>query len=130
MKPRGPWDGVTRAGARLLGDPDVRRALVLAWGVVSVLGLGGVLCCWALPAGWILGVAPRCWSMVQQGVPCSLCGMTRAFLALSHGELGRALELNRAAPWLYAGLLVNGAGACARFGVWGAKWMFKRSEEV
>jgi hypothetical protein len=35
--------------------------------------------------------------------------MTRAFIALSRGEWAQAVELNRGSPFLYAGLLLNGA---------------------
>jgi len=32
---------------------------------------------------------------------CSLCGMSRAFVALSHGNFSKAIALNPAAPIIY-----------------------------
>jgi hypothetical protein len=35
------------------------------------------------------------------GIPCPSCGMTRAFLALSHGRFHEALDLHLASPCVY-----------------------------
>src|ERR1700694_5572974 len=44
------------------------------------------------------------------GRRCPLCGLTRATRALTRGEVGRARELHRLAPLLWAGTV---AGLCA-----------------
>lgn len=44
---------------------------------------------------------------------CPLCGMTRAFCALSSGRLGEALSWNRGAPALYAAFWLWAALALA-----------------
>lgn len=43
-----------------------------------------------------------CGAKVFSRAGCPGCGMTRAFVLLSHGEPGRAFRLNFAAPLLYA----------------------------
>jgi len=49
-------------------------------------------------------------------VPCPSCGMTRAFHALSHGDLRAATAFNLASPLVYAaawlGLALAFAGIC------------------
>jgi hypothetical protein len=47
------------------------------------------------------------------GLLCPGCGMTRAFCALGHGELGRAIYFNALSPLLYLSLIVVWIGAAA-----------------
>ncbi|HEY0380564.1 MAG TPA: DUF2752 domain-containing protein [Pyrinomonadaceae bacterium] len=47
------------------------------------------------------------------GHPCPGCGMTRAFCALMHGELWRAIKLNPFSPPLFLAALIAWAGAAA-----------------
>lgn len=41
-----------------------------------------------------LPVLPLCWFKAQTGWPCPGCGLTRAFCAISHGELDLAWQFN------------------------------------
>jgi hypothetical protein len=43
-----------------------------------------------------------CSSQVLFGVDCPGCGLTRAFIAISHGNFGQAWQLNRAGWIVYA----------------------------
>lgn len=47
------------------------------------------------------------------GLLCPGCGMTRAFCALGHGELGRAMHFNALSPFLYLSFMVVWVGAAA-----------------
>ena len=75
---------------------------------------GGVLCFLLLAYGgsWFLTAADlpagtACPLRGLSGLPCPSCGFTRGFVAISHGELERALELNVLAPAVYLlGLLL------------------------
>lgn len=60
------------------------------------------------PGGGSLGVT--CPSHLLFGVDCPFCGLTRSFVALAHGDLGRALHFHPAGPLLFAGMLVFLAG--------------------
>jgi hypothetical protein len=48
-----------------------------------------------------------CTSRVLYGIECPGCGMTRAFVAISHGRFSRAWELNRASFVIYAFVLAQ-----------------------
>ncbi len=47
------------------------------------------------------------------GLLCPGCGMTRAFCALGHGELRRAIHFNALSPFLYLALIAVWVGAAA-----------------
>ncbi len=47
------------------------------------------------------------------GLLCPGCGMTRAFCALGHGELRRAIHFNALSPLLYLTFIVAWIGAAA-----------------
>ncbi len=47
------------------------------------------------------------------GHPCPGCGMTRAFCALMHGELWRAVKLNPFSPLLFLAAIIAWASAAA-----------------
>lgn len=38
--------------------------------------------------------SPPCMTKLVLGIECPTCGMTRAFMALSHGEVARAIDYN------------------------------------
>ena len=63
----------------------------------------------ALPGGAELG--DLCWFHAAFHVPCPLCGMTRSFAALAHGEAAAALRFHPAGPLLFAAMLVFAVGA-------------------
>jgi Protein of unknown function (DUF2752) len=52
------------------------------------------------------------------GYPCPGCGMTRAFSAIAHGDLWRALRYNPLSPFLFLALIVVWAGAGATILNW------------
>jgi hypothetical protein len=102
--------------------PDRRkRELVEAWqrtasfALLIVPVLGSLLVSFlvtpeALETGRIV-LSPPCTFKTLFGIPCLSCGMTRAFAALSHGQLALAWSYNLLAFPLYLtfwGLLVWG----------------------
>ncbi len=56
-----------------------------------------------LPGGDDLGAT--CWFRAVFGLDCPLCGMTRSFVALAHGELSAALRFHPAGPLLFAAMV-------------------------
>ncbi|MBK7867654.1 MAG: DUF2752 domain-containing protein [Ignavibacteriales bacterium] len=76
--------------------------LLLITGLVSsfVIGL-------SFFDGASLSLSPVCLSVSQYNTECSLCGMTRAFVAISNFDFGSAWTINRAATGLYLLFLTN-----------------------
>lgn len=52
------------------------------------------------------------------GYPCPGCGMTRAFSAIAHGEVWRAVRYNPLSPLLFLALIAVWAGALATILSW------------
>ena len=71
-------------------------------------------------------LSPPCLSAQYLDRECLHCGLTRAFAAISHGQLGRALGYNRLAILFYA-LVWACALAGAAAGI--RSWMQYRQEE-
>jgi hypothetical protein len=55
----------------------------------------------ALPAGGAVYNAALCPLRFLTGIPCPMCGMTRGFIDISHGNIREALKVNPASPVLY-----------------------------
>ena len=51
----------------------------------------------------VLSLSLPCPARVMLGVPCMTCGMTHAFVALAHGDLGAALQASPAGAALALG---------------------------
>ena len=47
------------------------------------------------------------------GIPCPGCGMTRAFCALAHGHILRAIRYNALSPFLFLAAIIAWMGAAA-----------------
>jgi hypothetical protein len=43
-----------------------------------------------------------CWLHESLGIRCALCGMSRSFCSLAHGDLGASLGFHRLGPFLFA----------------------------
>ncbi len=94
------------------------------------LGLGGLALAQLAAAAWLVptaggGVARAdgtplgalCWLHAAFGIECPMCGMTRSFVALAHGDLAAAFRFHAAGPLLFAAmaaLVVAVAIAAAR----------------
>ena len=86
--------------------------------VAAALALSFVVTPADIESGRVV-LSPTCTFKSITGHECLTCGMTRAFAALSHGDLGRAVEYNRGSPVLYVAFWVIAAAtlvACVRAG--------------
>ncbi len=88
---------------RVEGTPRLRSA-VTALAAVAVGGLSFLLTKPPLPF-------PRCIFRAVTGWPCPSCGLTRAFIALGHGQLSEAVFLNIMSPILFVLVAAIFAGA-------------------
>ena len=93
------------------------RALDLGLAGLAAAQLGAAAC--LAPAGdqvLLPGGAPLgglCLVHAALATDCPLCGMTRSFVALAHGDLAAALRFHPAGPLLFAAMAVFVAAAVA-----------------
>lgn len=86
------------------------RALDLGLAGLAAAQLGAAA--WLLPAGDRLTTPDGtplpglCLARTVLSMDCPLCGMTRSFVALAHGDLGAALGFHPAGPLLFAAMAV------------------------
>ncbi len=92
--------------AQLLTD-ETKQALMLAWLIMSAALLLILTAPHVLPADTVLTASALLRQPHHGQEQCPLCGMTRAFIAISHGSCTRALALNKWSVPLYAALLFN-----------------------
>ena len=67
-------------------------------------------------------VGPSCWIRAWLGAPCPSCGLTRAFAAMGHGDIDRAIAYHRLAPALYVAYWLIGLAALAVVVTHLARW--------
>jgi len=73
---------------------------------MSFLALIILFSSYLFPPDMLLSISEIFQSSNHTGPMCSLCGMTRAFIAISHGDLSEAKSLNYLSVIVY-GLLVS-----------------------
>jgi len=86
---------------------ETRRAFIIVWLILSVGAAAILAAFFVLPEQTILELSRHGRLPSHGDSPCPFCGMTRAFLAISSGQPGRAASMNRGALPLYAGLILN-----------------------
>lgn len=115
-----------RAAAGRLAVTDRRsvvgrgtRVLDKVAGRALDVGLAGIAAAQLAAAAWLVptasgGVATSdgtplgalCWLHAAFGIDCPMCGMTRSFVALAHGDVGAALRFHPAGPLLFVAMVV------------------------
>ena len=86
---------------------EVAFAVKSAWLIVSAVVLAALAMPFVFPEAYILRTSGAFQLPHEETERCLLCGMTRAFLAISRGDLSAAIEANRWSIELYALLWVN-----------------------
>ncbi len=93
-------------------DEAARRRAWLVW-----LGLSAIFVTSALWRPTDDGIV-LCPLRALTGYPCPGCGMTRAFSAIAHGELWRAVRYNPLSPVLFMAGVIVWVGAAATILNW------------
>lgn len=88
--------------------------------------MAGALTALVLLVSMLLPSAPErpvlCLFRLATGLPCPSCGMTRGFVALSHGNVASAVGYNVAAPVIYASVWAIFLLSMAQF-IAGRDWL-------
>jgi hypothetical protein len=83
------------------------KAFFLTWLIVTIISLLIIVATYFIDSKEILLLTPNCSYKVLHNSECALCGMTRAFIKISSGDIKTALSLNRASVLLYFSSIVN-----------------------
>src|SRR5665647_1154993 len=86
---------------------EQKVAILIVWTVISVTISIVIIFPFLADSQTVLESAPTCISKSQFNVECSLCGMTRAFIEISNGNIGNAYDLNRGSLFVYSSFLLN-----------------------
>ena len=89
---------------------EFRTAVVSVWLICSALLLPALIAPHFVPEGTLVAASGVLQSSHHGQERCPLCGMTRAFIAISHGNLAAAVRLNQGSVALYGILLANEVG--------------------
>jgi hypothetical protein len=98
----------------------------MVWCTLSLVALLLVAAPLAVPEPEIARWIPPCEAKLR-GASCIACGLTTGFYAIAGGDIRRAAEANRAAPWLFAGFAVNSLLFC---GWLAGCWIARRRADV
>ena len=80
---------------------EVKIVAVSIWLLISAIILLVIIAPYIFSEKAILSMSEKLKSEHPDGKSCSLCGMTRAFIAISEGDFDKALKLNHLSVWLY-----------------------------
>lgn len=86
---------------------DTRLALLIAWLVFSAVMLFALAAPFLMPTATVERLSPDCMWRTRFGRPCPMCGMTRAFIAISNADFAGARKTNRWSCPLYASFVCN-----------------------
>ncbi|HEX2725834.1 MAG TPA: hypothetical protein VHN20_08455 [Beijerinckiaceae bacterium] len=85
---------------------DWAAALSIVWILVSLVIACVLLAPAVFKASAIQHIAPVCTAKARGGA-CAFCGMTTAFLHISSGRFGDAVDANAGSLWLYTAMAAN-----------------------
>lgn len=85
----------------------IKLELIIVWGIVSFLAITTVIAPFFLDKQTILENTPICFSKSQLNIECISCGITRAFIEISNGNLMSAHKLNKSSLIIYSCFTLN-----------------------
>jgi hypothetical protein len=86
---------------------EIRLAITSAWLIISAMLLTMFAAPHLMSESTLLSASGAFQLSHHEQEPCLLCGMTRAFIAISRGNLAEAVSFNGLSVALYGVLLAN-----------------------
>lgn len=102
-----------REGDSVVMPGELRTAFTVVWLIVSGALSSAIAAPFLLSQDTVLSLGAALQSQAHDQGTCALCGMTRAFVAISEGDFARAFLLNPGSIPLYLAIAVN--SLCAAF---------------
>lgn len=91
----------------MLTTKEYQVEIIVIWGIISLITLAVILSTFTIDSKTILENTPVCISKSQLDKDCVLCGMTRAFIEISHGNFSNGHQFNKASIFVYCTFLTN-----------------------
>lgn len=85
---------------------EIRAAFKIVWIIYSAIALL-VIAITVFSAGTLHEISPVCLSKSLNGEECFMCGMTRAFIEISEGNIINAYILNKLSIFLFSVMSLN-----------------------
>jgi len=85
---------------------EIRAAFKIVWIIYSAIALL-VIAITVFSAGTLHEISPVCLSKSLNGEECFMCGITRAFVEISEGNIINAYILNKLSIFLFSVMLLN-----------------------
>ncbi len=86
---------------------ELKMVFFWVWTLFSIVIFLVILTAFLIPQDVIASILPPCPQLVRTGKPCPLCGMTRAFYAISSLDFETALEFHKYSILLFIVFFVN-----------------------
>src|SRR4030066_2199807 len=96
-----------RQGQKRMIAQEIRVAITSVWLIISAILLTMFIALYLLSESTLLSASGALQLSHHDQEPCLLCGMTRAFIAISRGNLADAVTFNDWAVALYDIFLAN-----------------------
>jgi len=91
----------------MLRKSKISLALWITWLIVSGIILAVLVAPFLVSAETVGAIVPECEWKAKYGRECAFCGMTHAFIFISGGRFGQALDANKFSILLYCVLVLN-----------------------
>jgi hypothetical protein len=88
-------------------NKEIRKSFYIAWLILSVIPFTVVLLTFFAEKDFLLSNAPECVYKNSSGNECPSCGMTKAFLDISSGDIRSASMHNSFGLFLYSIFIIN-----------------------
>ena len=86
---------------------NFRQESIVVWIIISIVTAAILILPLIITDQLILEISPTCSSIKKYNKDCIMCGMTRAFIQISHANFLSAQRLNKGSIVLYCSFLSN-----------------------
>jgi len=93
----------------MISRAQLKIASFIVWTILSIIIFFILITPFFLSHDSILKLAPCCASPIKYNKECALCGMSRAFIAISERKISLAYSYNKAAIPTYTAFVLNEA---------------------
>ena len=86
---------------------EQKQAILIVWTVITIISFLIIIFPLCADRQTVLKNSPTCISKSRFNIECCLCGMTRAFIEISNGNISSAISFNKGSIPLFFIILLN-----------------------